>query len=271
MFRCGGQLGRLKAVAAGVVLAGGVMTWCGCQKSAPRVAAYDGPTLTARELGLPRSPSDEDGFELLTDLRTEGLFPGAVAVAKLVPPVRLWAATRRDPVATGTWHIGSIPWEESLGWNELVDNVLGVREVVVLDEGATVMPTRELDAIAEAARRRDASLCLVYGPAPARGEDYTALWGVIVRSADALPLASVQVQAGPPDFLPPANDRSRHDLRHIDPDYLAMRKFQRHARAAMLALQARDDRPTATQPSPWRDRSHPTPPLQILPRHPRDR
>ena len=267
MPRRRGRLGRLKAVTAGV-LVGGVVSWCGCQQPAPRVAAYDGPTLTARQLGLEGAPFDRDGFALLVDLRTEGLFPGAAAIARLVPPTPLWAGSRHRAVATETWHLGDMPWEEALGWNELVDNVLGIREIVVLDGSATVVPTCALDAIAEAARRREASLCLVYGPAPAREQESAALWGVIVRSADALPLASVRAQAGPSDFLPPAPDRSREDLRHLDPNYLAMRMFQRHARAALLALQARDDRPAATQPSPWRDRGHPTPPLQIMPYHP---
>ena len=264
--RCG-RLGRLKAVTAGVLVSG-VVSWCGCQQPAPRVAAYDGPTLTARQLGLEGAPSDRDGFALLTDLRTEGLFPGAVAIARLVPPVRLLAGPPREPAATETWHLGDIPWEEALGWNELVDNVLGIREVVVLDGSATVVPTSALDAIAEAAQQREASLCLVYGPAPSSEQESAALWGVIVRSADALPLASVQAQAGPSDFLPPDLERSREDLRHLDPNYLARRMFQRHARAALLALQARDDRPAATQPSPWRERGHPTPPLQIIPYRP---
>jgi len=229
-----------------VLLAGGFAPWCGCQQPVVQPGGYDGPTLTARELGLSTVPLASDGYKLLTETRTRGLFPGAVAVARLEPPACSLTPPPDDPITARTWHVGEIPWEEAMGWNRLADNIVDIREIIVLETTATVVPTHDPDAIAEAARRRDASLCVVYGPGPAPSGS-AGLWGVILESGAARPLAFVRAEAGPPDFKPPRTDELRDDLR------------------ALLQLRARDDRPPTTQPNPWRDASRPNQPVYIIP------
>ncbi len=223
----------------------------GCQKPEPPPAAYMGPTLASLELGAERLPADPTGFVLLSQEPSVGRFPNALAVARLEPPQGGFAPEDLGEGPRENWWVRTIRWEEAMNWNRLCNTVPSIREVIVLDRFTTVRPDARPEEITVSARRLEAGLCLVYGPSPAEA-GYAGLWGVIADTASNTRVAFVQAQAGPKDFQPPPADRPSEDLRHVDPNYLAERKFQQEVRKCLLALIAMDSPPATTQPSPWR-------------------
>jgi hypothetical protein len=108
---------------------------------------------------------------------------------------------------------------------------------------------------------------LVYGPAPVEA-DRAGLWGVILETATGRKLAVVQAQASPEDAEPPRPDQHAKDLRHRDPNYLCMAKFQQQVRQCLLALIERDRPPATTQPNPWQSKPPRETPIYIMPPRP---
>jgi len=103
--------------------------------------------------------------------------------------------------------------------------------------------------VVAAAARLNAGLCLVYGPGEA-GSGQTALIGALLDTRTGKAVACIQVQATSEDFEPKGEDRPRGDRRHVDPEYLAARKFERQVRACVMELVARDTAPAMTRPDP---------------------
>lgn len=239
--------GSVAAWALGMVLS----VVGGCQKPEPPPAAYMGPTLASFDVAEARLPADPTGFVLLAEGPSVGRFPDALAVARLEPPQGLMTPEDLGEGPRENWWVRTIRWEEAMNWNRLCNTIPSIREVIVLDRFTTVSPDAQPDEIAASARRLEAGMCLVYGPSLAEGGN-AGLWGVITDTASNERLAFIRAQAGPYDFRPPPSDRPREDLRHLDVNYLAERKFQQEVRKCLLAMIANDSPPATTQPSPWR-------------------
>jgi len=239
------------------------MLTSGCEEPEPAPVAYIGPTLTCSDLGVERPAPEPTGFTILEQQPSQGRFPGALAVTRLMPPQGFFTPDNND-ATRNRWCIGTIKWEEAMGWNRLGNQIPDVREVIVLDRFTTAKPDSELAVLAAAARRLEAGLCLVYGPSPAEPE-YAGLWGVILDTQTAAKVAFVQAQAGPADYEPPHADRRKEDLRHRDPNYLVQQKFQHQVRQCILALIERDVPATTTQPSPWKTGPPRATPIYVVP------
>ena len=235
----------------------------GCEKPEPPPVAYIGPTLASSDLGVEQPMPEPTGFTLLETQVSQGRFPGALAVARLMPPRGFFKPDNSDATRE-RWWIGTIKWEEAMGWNRLGNQIPDLREVIVLDRFTTAQPDGELEVLAASARRLEGGLCLVYGPGPAKPE-HAGLWGVILDTQTAAKVAFVQAQAGPADYEPPHADRRAEDMRHRDPNYLVRRKFQHQVRQCILALIERDLPPTATQPSPWKTGPPRATPVYVVP------
>lgn len=236
----------------------------GCEKPEPPPVAYIGPTLASSDLGVEEPVPEPTGFTLLEQQPSQGRFPGALAVARLMPPQGFFTPDNHDATREHWW-IGTIKWEEAMDWNRLGNRIPDLREVIVLDRFTTVCPNSKLEAIAASARRLEAALCLIYGPSPTDPE-HAGLWGVLLDTHTGAKVAFVQAQAGPPDYEPPHADRREEDMRHRDPNYLVQRKFQREVRKCILNLIRRDLPRTTTQPSPWQTGQPRTTPIYIVPR-----
>lgn len=221
----------------------------GCEKPEPPPVAYIGPTLASSDLGVEETTPAPTGFTLLEQQTSQGRFPCALAIARLMPPQGFFTPDNNN-VSKEQWSISTIKWEEAMNWNRLGNKIPDIREVIVLDRLTTVRPGCDVKMIAATARRLEAALCLVYGPSPAEPE-CAGLCGVILDTQSASQVAFIQAQAGPSDFEPPHADRREEDMRHRDPNYLVQKKFQRQVRQCMLSLIQRDVPPTTTQPSPW--------------------
>ncbi|NLX12519.1 MAG: hypothetical protein GXY44_02555, partial [Phycisphaerales bacterium] len=116
------------------------------------------------------------------------------------------------------------------------------------------MPTADVLRISQSADRARAGLCLIYGPAPAK-PDYAGFMGVIVETGEAQPVAFVRAEAGPMDSEIPRPDRRKEDLRHLDVNALAARKFEQQVWKCINGMIARDQPASTTQPSPWKGRT----------------
>lgn len=202
-----------------------------------------GPTLAPSDLGLPAGASAASEFAILESRGTAGRFPLALAVARL-------GAGRDDAVNRG-WQIASLKEEQAVWWNSLFNNVPAVREVVIMSAKTAGPPGAGMPALINKARRLNARLCLVFGPAPA-GPDEAALIGALFDTQTGQAIARIQAQATPADFQPHRRpDGLQGDRRHVDPQYFADRRFQEQVRDCVLELIKRDALPTAASaPNP---------------------
>jgi len=254
--------GRGRVGLAIVLVVAFCIAWgCG-EKPEPPPVAYMGPTLASDSLGMEKAPAPKTGYTLLDAQPSTGLFPGALAIARLVQP----EGVVRSDNSKG-WQVGTIGYEEAITWNNIGTRIPAVREVIVLDQYSTVSASADLGQIAMSADRLEAPLCLVYGPAQAEA-DHAGLWGTILETATGRKLASVQAQAGPEDFEPLRPDQLKNDMRNRDPNYLCMTGFQQQVRLCLLALIERDRPSTTTQPNPWQSKPPRETPIYIMPPRP---
>jgi len=222
-----------------------------------------GPTLAGDTLGVKSSGVSKTGFDILETQSSTGRFPGAVAVARLAKPGDFLKSDN-----TQRWEVGEIGFEEAITWNSLGNRIPAIREMIVLDKLSTVSPTANVKEIAASAKRLEAGLVVIYGPAPTAEDKNAALWGVIVDCTTTDKVAFVQAAAGPGDYEPPRADRRKEDRRHWDVNYLARDKFQKQVRQCLLALIERDHPPATTQPNPWQSKPAKEQPIYLLPPRP---
>lgn len=228
-----------------------VVAVCGCEKPEPPPVAYVGPSLAGDTLGVGHTPSRATSHNLLTQSRSSGRFPAAVAVARLREPRSVLSADPQQQAVQDQWCVSTIRWEEAVTWNSLFNQVPAVRELIVVDAHTTVRPNATLAEIAQSVSRLEAGLCLIYGPSEA-APGCAGLWGVLLDVATGQKLAMIQAQAGPEDYSLPRVEANERDMRHRDPNHIAELKFQQQTRHCLLDLIAYDSPSTATQPSPWR-------------------
>ncbi len=221
----------------------------GCAQSEPTLKVYSGPTLARENLGVGELSCGKTGHVVLQDEPTTGCFPLALAVARLETPDWYQQMKCADP---NSWQLATIPSAQASRWNSLFNTMSNVREVVLLDRLSVRNPGTEVKTaeIVRAAAEAEASLCLIYGPAEAP-DDYAAFMGVIVDTASGKPVAFAKADAGRCDADPPHPDKWKEDLSYLDPNTLAMRKFEKQVRTCVLELIRNDQPATTTRPSPW--------------------
>ncbi len=229
----------------------GVAIVGGCAKPEPPPLAYCGPTLAGDQLGVREASCPSTGYTILETEPTVGRFPIALAIARLDQP-NWWEQSNGVP--GDRWQLSTIPEEQATYWNALFNTVMQVREVVVLDRQSVQTPTADIQRISQSADRARAGLCLIYGPSLTE-LDHAAFMGVIVETPDTRPVAFVRAEAGPMDSETPRPDRRKQDLRHLDVNDLAARKFEKQVWNCVNELVARDQPATTTQPSPWKGRT----------------
>jgi len=247
-----------------------LVAFIGCSKPEPTPVVYMGPTLTCADLGVADVSGYQTEFLLLDKEPSVGRFPTGLAVARLRPPGAFFVPVTENAQCRN-WRIDNIPINESVWWNKLFNTVHDIREVTVFDDRVIQAPDDDRSAIIQAAKRLKAGLCLIYGYSPAPDDQSASLAGVIVETATEKPLAYVRATAGPEDFEPPRLDRLKEDLRIKDANYLVARKFEQQVFRGIIGMIEKDQPPTSTQPSPWKD--HTTippelPPIYIVPNQP---
>lgn len=245
MFQTLHRSARTVAALTAQVLMLTVLGMWGCTHS--RIVYEAGPTLAPSDLGLPERADPSTGYDILEAGRSRGRFPTALAVA------RLGIANNEE-----TFHrlVVTLPEVQAIRWNSLFDTNPGIREVIVLNEKTPGPPLRGLPAVTATARRLNAGLCLVYG-STATGPEEAALIGGLIETATGQTVAHIRAQATSADYETKRPDAPAGDLRHLDLEYLVMRKFQRLLQQCVTELVTRDDPPAEQQLSPWRHLSRP--------------
>jgi hypothetical protein len=215
---------QLKAVGAVVVAFLAVAALSGCESSGLNGAA--GPTLGPAELTLPEGACPASGYVLFEHGDTVGRFPAALAVVKLRQ-------------GSGRWQAATLKEEQAVWWNSLFNTTPAIREVVVMSERTAGAAGAGAPGMVAKARRLDAGLCLVYGPAGG-GKKEAALIGALFDARNGRAIARVQAQATEADFQARRKDAPSGDRRHVDPQYLVDRKFEQQVRLCVSELIARD-------------------------------
>jgi hypothetical protein len=191
-------------------------------------------------------------YHLVNRNRSEGRFPGAVAVA------RLKLADGAPIEAPRPVELKPLKDEEAAYWNHLFDNLRWVRQYFELSPMSVQTPVVSAKALLGAAKRLDASLCLLYGQSDF--EDLRShVVGVLYETGTGQLLATIQAESvGAEDWLeerPP--DRPEMDNRHQDNHYLAARKFQRLVHACVRELVSLDKPTREEKPSGWKEPAAP--------------
>lgn len=155
---------------------------------------------------LPAAASS-DGHVLLVST-TDGLFPGAVSVARVRP------ADSTRPVADATatpsrWSVWELSDDQAVYWNNLMSDVPQVREVVAFQQWSTPRHEVALRDLAAAARRRRTDLCFAYGVVSDDPQCYR-MSGLLFQTSTGQRIAAISAQAGPENFELPPNDRPHH-------------------------------------------------------------
>ena len=217
----------------------------GCEKRAEVEFSATDPVLDWPNLDLPDTLDLEDDYTLLVTEPTTGLFPAAVAVARVRADY-----LGDDPEATRL-KMNTEPEAELLPWNSLLDDqravssVFPVKPIALQGEDVTV---KHLLRTASAMR---ASLCLVYATADL-SENESEVRGALFDTEDLRPLAVLHARARIDDLdtalaeLPepaPWNPEYFHaakDPRYHDPPGMAIYKFESMVRKCVVTLREGD-------------------------------
>ncbi len=195
----------------------------------------------------------KNSYVTLVSGRTDGMFPRSLGVARVATPEYSPAEFDSTP------HLAMEPVNELSGWMSLFDDIWAVSEVFPITYPTRVDRRTSAETLVEYARSDGAGLCLIYEITTSREGDlsvvdvqgslYDAESGaqLIEAHADARVRDQTEDQLPPP---PPA-DRIDIDERHIDPLFIAQRRFRELMRDAVLELIARD-RKTVAPPRPKR-------------------
>ena len=256
------------AVCAAVLLLG-----TGCEKTRKVEFVATNPVLSWTDLDLPATTALDDGYAVLVKEQTRGLFPAAVAVA------RVKAAYRSDGTAGTLLEMKAEPESELLPWNSVLDDqrlvsgVFPIKPLALQGEEATVAH------ILSTARAMKAPICLVYGTA-SLGPHEAELRGAIFDTANHRPLAVMHAWAEVSENdttladlpAPPAKDpeyfSAAKDPRYQDAPGAAVYKFETLVRNCMIALR-KNDASLENQPTEgWIPETPPNAMIVPVPRRP---
>jgi hypothetical protein len=187
-----------------------------------------------------------DECHLVESGRSEGRFPGGLAVARLKVAEDITGDSGK-PV-----ELKPLKDQEAAYWNHLFDNVRWVRETFELTPKDVQTRVVTAKPLIEAAGRLNASLCLLYGHTDT--EDFRSLVvGALYDTRSQKLLATIKAEcSGVNDWLPerPAG-RPQMDNRHQDNHYLAARKFEKLVHGCVRDLVALDRPKREEKPSGW--------------------
>ncbi len=198
---------------------------------------------------LAHRPRNE--YTLLVSDRTEGLFPGTIAVARIAPH---WTPTHTLVPASS---LEMKPLNQFIDWCDMFDDIWPVAGVFPLTYPNR--PNRQVteQMLVDAAREQGAGMCLIYHiggecdqngcSAVMRGQLYDVRDGRLLAEAHA----DARVKAIFEDQLPPPppTDRIDIDKRHLDPWFIAHERFRQKLRECVLELIAQDKPIEAPIPS----------------------
>lgn len=203
------------------------------------------PARTVVESTAPKNGQAlRNSYVTLVAQQTKGLFPCALAVARVTPV----AAGVVEPDVE--FNLNMDPLNELVDWMSLFDDTWLISEVFPVTYPIRKDRRIALLEIVEYAHQDDARLCLIYSvsrsetsqgsSSEVQGMLYDTETGMMLArtQADQFVLALTEDQLPPP----PPPDRVETDHRHFDPVFIAQDRFRELLRRCVLELIAQDQR-----------------------------
>lgn len=183
-----------------------------------------------------------DGYHLLKDEPSRGLFPASIAVTRVaVGPDKERPELRRK-------HLLRDPRNEFLRWNAAFDDQMAVSEVFPIDQRDLGGADGEPEQVLAAFHALHARVGFVYG-VNELSECATEMIGVLYDVNAGEPIASIHAQAA--SVAPLEDDEDPEDLWQTDSRALVRADFERHLYECIRALIAQDEPAAVESPTGW--------------------
>jgi len=221
----------------------------GCGQKAARIA-FVATWPTVQWDAIARSGgSDREGYRVTIAQRTSGLFPAALAVA------RVRAVGEASSTGGGRLELDLTPAVDFLAWNTVFDDLRDISEVYPIAYLAMDGAPVSVDTIIEAADSQRAGLCLIYTQVLESIQD-AQLRGALYDVAGRRQLATIHTSAHIEhpialDKQDDAADLSADEREARDPRLVATRRFENQMRALLLKLRDNDDPAAPVMPDGW--------------------
>jgi len=225
-------------IGVGLAVAG-----CASKERHPFFPTY--PVVSWSALAAGQDVEVSDGYRLLVTEPTQGVFPASIGVARLAGRI----TNNGDALL-----LAMKPDVDFLSWNSRFDDFRSVSEVFPVNAMALDGADVEVSSILASARALRAGLLLVYTEEQNTPEQYDVR-GMIYEVKTRRPLASLHASAYVQQPVEPdehySGDDPVHDLDRKDPRLIAIKSFEQHARACLLALMANDEPAETVAPEGW--------------------
>jgi hypothetical protein len=196
------------------------------------------------DMGLTPDQIPTAGTRLFHTDPTAGWFPAAMAVAQIDVQRGETADQRLVRVKMPATH-------DAVWWNELLDDVPEIREIVISDEYAQNPDRINIDSVLHVARRLNCTFCVTFtrwGEPIYREHVIAALWHCDSGALLATFRSDIEID---PLMYGFGVERDGADARDFRAGELAARALLRNVRSAVTEFVARDVPATQIEPSPW--------------------
>ncbi len=217
------------------------------------------PIVRWEDIATEAFPPAENGYRVLTQGPTRGLFPAALAVSR-VSVVEGEAEGAREP------HLLTDPRNEFLQWNSAFDDLMAVSEVFPIAERTLGGGEAEPRQILAAFRALHARLGLIYAVNEA-SEQEAEMIAVLYDLAAARPLACFHARSESLPLPTKRDARKTHSPWNTDARALVRAKFEKLAHACLRELTLADMPAGLEDKSGW-THEFPPRPVEWPPRKP---
>jgi len=237
----GGGIRSMRTVMAGFCLAAAV---AGCATTGARVEEGWTPPapVTWREVLPVRTPEVQNGFRMIKQAPTRGLFPASIGVTRV--------AYHTDPSESPSVQLRLTrdPRNEFLQWNRAFDDQMAVSEVFPIDQRDLAGGEAKADLILAAFRALEARIGLIYA-VNELSENETEMIGALYDISSGEPLASIHASA---TSVPVEEMESGpEDLWKTDSQALVRTAFAEHVYQCIRALISFDQPGAVESPEGW--------------------
>lgn len=199
----------------------------------------------------------EDGYRLMVDGKTKGLFPARMAVTRIALQPSEERVDLQETV------LRADPRNEFLQWNRALDDLMAISEVFPIKKrdlgGGPAQPSQ----ILAAAKALHARLGLVYSVNELSRQN-AEMFGILYDTEAGVPLAALHARSSSIEEMD--NDsQDTSTLWETDSRALVRVRFEKFFRACIRELILRDERPAVQEPKGWRP-PRPTLPVEWPPR-----
>lgn len=234
----------------------------GCASSKEVDAWTPTPIAQWRHITVGVAPEVENGYRITIDDPIEGLFPASLGVTR----VGLIAEEEDSRIVRP--RLVTDPRNEFLQWNASLDDQMAVSEVFPIAERDLGGGEAEPEQILAAFRALHATLSMVYA-VNELSEDRTEIIAVLHENSTGRRIAAMHAMATSIPLPEDYDEKDPVDLWKYDSRALARAELEKHLRACMRELIARNVPTKVDVPAGWKPEG-PLRPVEWPPRFYRD-